>query len=429
MSTSAQNAQPVRYAADAGTLLATLEEVDIRSQLESRPSRAPNFEGEEQAVSALAREMAENPRNMLQRLVEVAVELCRADTAGLSLLEGDVFRWEAVAGVFASYRNGTMPRAASPCGICIDRNGTQLMHLPDRFFPALRAEPPFVEALLIPFHHENKPVGTVWVVAHTEARKFDREDERLMRVLAQFASAGWQLWTAREQAERANQRKDEFLALLGHELRTPLETISSAAHVLEGSGTEALRRQATDVIRRSVTHLARLSTDLQDLSRIGRGELRLEPRRLTLQVVITAATEMARNAIESRAQTLSVDLPQEPIILTGDLTRLTQVFCNLLENAGKYSPDGSHIALLGMVRGDQAEVRIRDQGIGIAAEDLPNIFTAFTQGRGARERNGGGGLGLGLAIVRRLVELHGGTVSATSAGTGQGSEFTVRLPV
>ena len=146
---------------------------------------------------------------MLQRLVETARELCRADTAGISLLEGDVFRWEAVAGVFASSRDGTMPRAASPCGVCIDENVTQLMHLPDRHFPALRAEPRFVEALLIPFRVRGRPVGTVWIVSHTDERKFDREDERVVRTLAQFAAAGWQLWNALEAVEEANHRRDE----------------------------------------------------------------------------------------------------------------------------------------------------------------------------------------------------------------------------
>ena len=142
--------------------------------------------------------MTANPRNMLQKLVETAIDLCRADTAGISILEGDVFRWEALAGVFASYRGSMMPRDASPCGVCIDQNATQLMHLPDRCFPALLTEPRFVEAMLIPFHDHGKPVGTVWIVANNHKRKFDREDERVMCTLAQFASAGWQLWRAYE---------------------------------------------------------------------------------------------------------------------------------------------------------------------------------------------------------------------------------------
>jgi hypothetical protein len=131
----------VRRAEESAEFTATLAEVDVRSELSTRRPRLPDSEGLDRALAILAREMTENPRRMLQRLVETARELCRADTAGISLLEGDVFRWEAVAGVFASSRDGTMPRAASPCGVCIDENVTQLMHLPDRHFPALRAEP------------------------------------------------------------------------------------------------------------------------------------------------------------------------------------------------------------------------------------------------------------------------------------------------
>ena len=200
---------PVRRAEESAESTATLAEVDVRSELATRRPRLPDSEGLDRALAILAREMTENPRRMLQRLVETARELCRADTAGISLLEGDVFRWEAVAGVFASSRDGTMPRAASPCGVCIDENVTQLMHLPDRHFPALRAEPRFVEALLIPFRVRGRPVGTVWIVSHTDERKFDREDERVVQTLAQFAAAGWQLWNALAAAEEANHRKDE----------------------------------------------------------------------------------------------------------------------------------------------------------------------------------------------------------------------------
>jgi len=135
----------------ASRLTATFDAVDIRSELHARPTRAPNHEQYDRAFAVLATEMAENPRNMLQKLVEVAVDLCKADTAGVSLLDGDVFRWEAVADVFAGARGGTMPRNESPCGVCIDSDSTQLMYLVDRCFPALFAEPRFVEALLIPF--------------------------------------------------------------------------------------------------------------------------------------------------------------------------------------------------------------------------------------------------------------------------------------
>jgi hypothetical protein len=174
---SHSDAMPVRVQ-DEELPTASLDEVDITVELDRRPRRAADFPSEDRALEILADALAKNPRNMLAQLVNVALDRCRADTAGLSLLEGEVFRWEAVAGVCAAYQNGTMPRAASPCGVCIDRNITQLMHLPDRCFPALKAEPRFVEALLVPFHRQGRPIGTVWVVSHTTERKFDREDER-----------------------------------------------------------------------------------------------------------------------------------------------------------------------------------------------------------------------------------------------------------
>src|SRR5437763_5244488 len=290
--------QPVRRADLDSAPTATLEEVDIRAELLSRPARNSDYRREDAAFAVLAKEMSENPRNMLQKLVETAVQLCDADTAGISLLEGDVFRWEAVAGVFASSRNGTMPRSASPCGVCIERDATQLMHLADRCFPALRAEPPFVEALLIPFRVQGRPIGTVWIVAHREDRKFDRADERVVRILSDFASAGWQLWNASKVTEDASRRKDVFLAILGHELRNPLAAIASASeiltrvHVSDGPGG-----RAAAVVARQSRQLTRMADDLLDLARISQGKLELKKQRVELRAVVADAIEGARASI------------------------------------------------------------------------------------------------------------------------------------
>jgi signal transduction histidine kinase/ActR/RegA family two-component response regulator len=185
-----------------------LENVVINSELLNRPAKAPNYEAENQALMALAQTLADAPDMILQRLAETALQLCRADTAGISLLAqqdgAEVLRWEALAGVFSDRLNSTMPRDASPCGITIDRNATQLMYMAERVFPALSSDPPVVEALVIPFHVGHKPIGTVWVVAHDERRKFDQEDERIIKTLAQFASVSWQLWQARAGAEATN---------------------------------------------------------------------------------------------------------------------------------------------------------------------------------------------------------------------------------
>ena len=227
---------------------ATLAEIDIGPTLGTLPRRSANYEREDRAYAALAMEMAENPRNLLQKLVEVAVDLCQAHTAGISLLDGDVFRWEAVAGVFAAARGGTMPRNESPCGVCIDRDAVQLMHLADRCFPALLAEPRFVEALLIPFHHHGKAIGTVWVVSHSEERKFDKEDERVVRILSRFASAGWQLWKAYEAADEANRQKDDALVALDRRVaeRTSELTASNAQLALVLVQRTALEQARTE---------------------------------------------------------------------------------------------------------------------------------------------------------------------------------------
>ena len=182
-------------------------DVDISDQLACRPYRSANYEVENRALLRLAQEMSDHPANILQRLVEVALDLCGAGTAGLSLLESNhgeaLFRWAAVAGAYTAYRNQTMPRYASPCGATIERKATLLISLPERAFPALRADPPAVEALLVPFYFEGKPIGTVWVVAHDQDRQFDMEDQRIVMSLAQFAAAGWQLWTVRARLEAA----------------------------------------------------------------------------------------------------------------------------------------------------------------------------------------------------------------------------------
>ena len=198
-----------------------VDDVVINSELLRRAARAPDYEAENMALIGLARTLADSPDQILQRLVETALSLCRAHTAGISLLDEkdghEVFRWEAVAGVFSDRIDATMPRNASPCGTTIDRNTTQLMYRAERVFPALAAQPPVVEALLIPFHVGPTPIGTVWVVAHDESRKFDREDERIVKTLAEFASASWQLWKARADAEAMAQKEAQQIVELSAE--------------------------------------------------------------------------------------------------------------------------------------------------------------------------------------------------------------------
>jgi signal transduction histidine kinase len=406
---------------------ASFHEVDIRRELALRTSRATNHEREYRALVVLAAEMTVNPRNMLQKLVELAVDLCAAGTSGISLLEGDVFRWVAVAGVFESARGDIMPRDQSPSSICIDQNSTQLMHLPDRCFPALYAEPRFVETLLIPFHDRGRPIGTVWVVSHSE-KKFDHEDERILRVLADFASAGWQLWKAYDAAADASNRKDRFLATLGHELRNPLAAMTTAASVLqhEVNGNPRAGR-AVEVLARQCRHLARLADDLLDAGRVASGKLQLEKKHVNVAQILSEALETCRARLEERSLNLSVALPDSSVWIDADSVRLTQAFCNLIDNATKYTSPGGFITVSSDVGDTHVSVTIGDTGRGIRSDQLQLIFEPFAQVSDSAVGSAGG-LGLGLSLVRSVVELHGGSVKVQSDGPGKGSRFTVRLP-
>ena len=427
MSPSGSASTGTRFDDGRGVPTATLSDVDILGELDVRPSRAPNYELEHHAVVMFAAEMANNPGNVLQKLVEIAVDLCAADTAGISVLDADVFRLEAVAGVFADARGGTMPRNQSPCGVCIERGATQLMHLADRCFPALLAEPRFVETLLIPFHVHGKPMGTVWVVSHTFERKFDKEDERVVGMLALFASAGWQQWHACAEVAANSRRKDTFLATLGHELRNPLSAITAAAAILQRGTHAPSVTRAVGVIARQTEHISRLTEDLLDVARVGSGKLELERQIVDLRTVVSETMETRRAQIERRRQVLTTDLGAKPIWIEADPVRLAQIISNLVDNAAKYTPEDGHISVAVSSEEHHVLLEVRDTGVGISADQARGIFQPFTQLPGSSE-SFAGGLGLGLALVLSLTELHGGAVNVVSAGQGQGSCFTVRLP-
>ena len=230
----------------------------------------------------------------------------------------------------------------------------------------------------------------------------------------------------RHAAETANRAKDEFLAMLGHELRNPLAPISTALHLMRLRGVTVIERERV-VIDRQVAHLIRLVDDLLDVSRITRGKVELQRKRLEIVEAVAKAVEMASPMLEQRQHHLALEVPASGLLVDGDPTRLAQVLANLLTNAAKYTEPGGHIAVAGRREGEQVVITVSDDGMGISAEILPHIFELFMQERQALDRSSGG-LGLGLAIVRSLVTMHGGTVDAVSAGRGCGSVFTVRLP-
>jgi signal transduction histidine kinase len=232
--------------------------------------------------------------------------------------------------------------------------------------------------------------------------------------------------TARAEAERANAVKDEFLAMLGHELRNPLAPIVTALALMRRHEHAEIDRELS-IVQRQVQHVVRLVDDLLDVARITRGKMTLKLEDVDLADIVTTSIETAAPLLEQRRHTLEVEVPRG-ILIHGDRARLAQVVANLLTNAAKYTDPGGKVEVRARGGGGVVELSVRDNGIGMSDELLGRVFDLFEQGARSIERSGGG-LGLGLAIVRNIVNLHGGTVSATSAGAGKGSEVLVRLPL
>ncbi len=231
---------------------------------------------------------------------------------------------------------------------------------------------------------------------------------------------------ARREAETANRAKDEFLAILGHELRNPLAPIVSALHVMDARDPSTFRRER-DAIRRQVDHMVRLVDDLLDISRIAHGKIALVPERLDLVEVVEAAIDATRPGLVARGISIELDAPTRPLVVDADRVRLVQVIGNLLSNAAKFSAERERVTVSVAATSSEVEVAVIDRGAGIPAEVLPKVFELFVQGPQelARQR---GGLGLGLAIVASVVALHGGRVAAHSDGLGTGATFRVTLP-
>ncbi len=234
---------------------------------------------------------------------------------------------------------------------------------------------------------------------------------------------------AEEDLREAHRRKDEFLALLAHELRNPLAPISSAAQLLRHAKLDARRlNDITDIIIRQVGHITGLVDDLIDVSRVTRGLISTEQQPHDIYHIVGDAIEQVRPLVQARGHHLTVELAQEPARIMGDHKRVVQVLTNLLNNAAKYTPEGGRIALRMALGETELTLEVSDNGIGIAPELLPRVFDLFTQGERSADR-AQGGLGVGLAVVKSLAELHGGRVAAASAGAGMGSTFTLTLPL
>jgi PAS domain S-box-containing protein len=277
------------------------------------------------------------------------------------------------------------------------------------------------------FSSQGKVLGT-FAVYYPTPRCPSSEEMRLVDILTRTAGVGVERRRAEEALREADRRKDEFLATMAHELRNPLAPMRNALQIIQMAGSDAAAvAQAREMLERQMRHMVRLVDDLLDVSRITRGKLDLRKQRVDLAAVVHTAVETSRPLIEAAGHHLSITLPPQPVFVDGDPVRLAQVFANLLNNAAKYTERGGKIWLtVGRQRSDVV-VSVRDTGLGIPREMLGKVFELFTQVDRTLEK-AQGGLGIGLTLVRRLTEMHGGSVEARSGGCGHGSEFTVRMP-
>ena len=301
---------------------------------------------------------------------------------------------------------------------------------------------PFCDDRALPVALETRMSITTYPCANPKGRSAIKAAEgrngapaRASRVVGSGGrEVGRQNWALRQallqvhELASANRSKDEFLALLSHELRSPLASIGYAVALLrEPTGEAGVRQRMQALIERQLGRVTQLVDELLDTSRITNGRLHLQRERLDLRVVVINAIETLESDLNERNQQVAIELPDAPMWMQGDPCRLEQVFVNLLANASRYTDAGGALAVCAHAGDGEAVVRIRDSGIGIAPNALAHIFDLFKQANEADPRSKVG-LGVGLAVVRRLVELHDGSVTAASDGYGQGSEFTVRLP-
>jgi signal transduction histidine kinase len=434
----------------------------ITSALYSRPSRHPDYEAEAKVLGELAHALATSDTEMLDTLAREAARLCRADSAGISVLESPPgrpasFRWAALAGRAVPLLNTHRPFDDSLCGVTLAMGRPELFGTPQRFFPSIEMlSPPVVEALLVPIPVRDDAWGAIWVMSQRPEVRFDAEDLRLLTSLADFTGATMHVARMKALAEsraiqaeaaqsalrEAEAHKDEFIATLSHELRSPIAPIDSAIKCLgrlELQSQQAEQaEQALDIAARQLHRLQRLVDDLFDASRIRQGKVTVRPENSLLADILNDAIAAVRPQMEARKHMLKVTAPSDAVLVYVDAGRITQVLVNVLSNAAKYSPDGSRIVLTAAVEapatptGSTTEptllMTVADEGYGISAPALPHVFDMFTQ-RGSRSPSTEAGLGIGLALVKYLVEAHGGTVTVQSGESSSGTTVTIRLPL
>jgi signal transduction histidine kinase len=410
----------------------TIDEVLITPQLWCRKPRSPNLQSENAALHSLVRQMTAAPEVIMQSLVTIAVDLCQAGSAGISQLEQtdcgeEVFHWVALAGAY-NQEHRFVPRNFSLCGTCLERGSPQLFYYPDRYFTNFRQlRPTIVEALIVPLLINNQPLGTIWVVSHDEERQFDAEDLRVMKSLADFTAAALSQaqarcaaeaaaqreQLARTEAEQANLAKDEFLAIVSHEMRTPLTNMKMALLMLQTAARPERRERYMQILQSECEREIGLVNNLLDLQRLTIGSDPIAWSVIQLPEWLPLIVETAAEQAQSQQQVFHLDLAldSEPVGLVTDATKLERILRELLHNACKYTPVGGKITLTVRRTSASTEFRVENTSNEISLEALKRIFEKFYRVPGGDPRKQGG-TGLGLALVQKLVQLLGGQVRA-----------------
>jgi two-component system CheB/CheR fusion protein len=385
---------------------------ELRSTMEELETSKEELQSMNEELATLNQENRHRVEELSQLSADLSNLLAATDIATLFLdRELRIVRFTPKVGELFSIRNSDRGRPL-----------TDLTHRLGQV--ELQSDARRVLARLAPLEREVNADGDRWYL--TRILPYRTAEDRIEGVVITFIDI-----TDRKRAEGALQlsdrRKDEFLAMLSHELRSPLAAIMTAVQLITDQQVSEDHKGILEIVRRQVRHLARLLDDLLEVSRITTGRIRLNPQLIDACDVVRAAAERSGSAITHRTQDLVLSLPNEPLWIHGDAARLEQAIGNLLDNASKYSDTGGRIEVIADADVDEIIIEVRDNGIGIPSDVLPHIFELFTQADRSLDRSQGG-LGIGLALVRSLVELHGGRIEARSPGAGQGSRFLVYLP-
>ncbi len=369
--------------------------------------------------------------DVMTTLKEAARTLTGADGITVVLRDGDSCHYADEDAVGPLWKGLRFPMQTCISGWCmLNRKPVAIADIyTDARIPHDAYRPTFVKSLaMVPIRSEDPlgALGAYWASRHGASEK----ELAVMQALADSASMAFSNVKLIESLREANQRKDEFMSMLAHELRNPLAPIKNALHILRlRPGEEHTVERARELMERQVTHLGSMVDDLLDASRLLHGKVKLQPERLDFARHVRQIAEDRRGVLETAGLRLDLQVPDTPIWVNADPTRLTQIVGNVLDNARKFTPSGGTITvhLSADAQSQNASLAIRDTGIGMEPKMLERAFEAFTQEDRSLDRTRGG-LGLGLSITRNLLALHGGTIAVTSVGMGKGTEFIIGLP-